>query len=293
MTENRDEAIFCSRCRRPLPILEKQTNPSSSGFLLWLGVFVLLGSIAYLFWFRSPGSNTVTQTDPFLSNASGEMPASGTAATRTEEPVVLRTCVQDNIRIRRLPGTQYETIGGLVTGSCLRILGRNEETSWVFVVGDDGQTGWMDGSLLSDAGDLHKLSVRDHSAAWNTARPTLTGQELAYGAQLYLTNVAATTVPQFPSSRYTVPCFATADRIGDQISCRMERAYCDYLPEVEGSPTVCRDRPYPDQVFTLVVPGEDWSDLDGQCLLVSGYLEVAQGALQIQALQRSQVSACT
>jgi hypothetical protein len=42
----------------------------------------------------------------------------------------------------------------------------------------------------------------------------------------------------------------------------------------------------------LVAFGEDWSDYDGQCLVVSGYLQVDKGLLQIQALQRDQVSLC-
>jgi hypothetical protein len=89
-----------------------------------------------------------------------------------------------------------------------------------------------------------------------------------------------------------VPCFETADRVGDNISCRMERSYCDYLPAVEGSPTVCNDRPAPDQNFSLVVFGKDWSEYDGRCLIVSGYLKIANGALQIEALDRSQISPC-
>jgi hypothetical protein len=89
-----------------------------------------------------------------------------------------------------------------------------------------------------------------------------------------------------------VPCFAAVDRIGEQISCKLEKAYCDYLSDIEVSSTSCSDRPYPDHIFTLLVLGEDWSDYDGQCLIVSGFLEVNRGALQIQALDRSQVSSC-
>jgi hypothetical protein len=212
---------------------------------------------------------------------------------RTREPITPSACVEnETIRIRRGPGTQYETIGGLIPGACLTILGRNDEASWVYVVSDDHQTGWVDASLLGDAGDLSQISVRDYSAIVNSARPTLTGAELAHGAQVYLTNVAATNIPQFPLTRYVLPCFQTADRIGDHISCRMEKAYCDYLPSVEGSPTVCNDRPSPDQTFSLIVFDADWSDFDGQCLIVEGYLQISRGALQVQALQRSQVSPC-
>jgi hypothetical protein len=72
----------------------------------------------------------------------------------------------------------------------------------------------------------------------------------------------------------------------------MERAYCDYLPAAEDSPTVCNDRPRPDHTFALIVFGEDLSHYDGQCIIVSGYLEIAGGVLQIEALRSDQVSPC-
>jgi hypothetical protein len=161
------------------------------------------------------------------------------------------------------------------------------------MVSDDYQTGWVTVSLLPDAGDISRVSVRDDFGMMNPARSTLTSAEIANGAQVYLTQIAATNIAGSPLTRYVIPCFETADRVGDQISCRMERAYCDYLPGVEGSPTVCSDRPAPDHTFALVVFEEDWSDYDGQCLIVSGYLQIGRGALQIQALDRSQVSRCS
>ena len=281
-TENRDEAIFCQRCRRPL----QATRTTSPHLLFWLLLLlVLVGLIFFLFVSRPSPAQTPAPT----SNSSNDVPV----PTRTQEPLTPGACVRDNtIRIRRGPGTQYETIGGLVPGICLKILGRNEETSWVYIVSDDSQTGWVDASLLSEAGDLSRVSLRDHSGMASPARPTLTTEELAHGAQVYLTSVSATNIPHSSLTRYMVPCFVTADRIGDHIACRLERAYCDYLSTVEGSPTVCNDRPAPDQVFALVVFGEDWSDYDGQCLIVSGYLEIARGMLQVQALNRSQVSVC-
>jgi hypothetical protein len=180
----------------------------------------------------------------------------------------------------------------LVSGVCFTILGRNEEASWVYIVSDDDQTGWMAASLLNGTRNLSRVSVRDHSVGTNPARPTLTTAEIAYGAQVYLTQIAATNIPQSSLSRHAAPCFATVDRIGDHISCRLEKAYCDYLPQTDGSYTSCNDRPYPDHTFTLLILGEDWSDYEGQCIIVSGYLEVERGALQIQAFHRSQVSSC-
>ena len=172
------------------------------------------------------------------------------------------------------------------------MLGRNDVASWVYIVSEDHQTGWVEVSLLDDAGGINRVSVRDDSTLANTGRATLTSAEIAYGAQAYLTEVSATNLPQSPVTRYVVPCFHTASRIGEHISCRMERAVCDYLPEVEGSPTFCSDRPHPDNNFALIVFGEDWSEYDGQCIIVSGYLEIDKGVLQIQASRRDQVSVC-
>lgn len=283
-TKNRDEAIFCTRCKRALPVVQSPKKFS----LIWLLIgFVLIGLSTYLFSVGSFLAPTPVGT-PLLKG----MPTAGSAATRRREPLTLLTCVTDTTRIRRGPGTHYETIGGLSSGTCLTILGRNEDASWVFMVSNDHQAGWVAVSLLSDAPDLSRVSVRDDSAMINPARPTLTSAELAYGAELYLTKIAATNLPQWPLSQYVVPCFETANRIGDNVSCRIEKAYCDYFPLVEGSPTFCSDRPPPDHTFTLLVRGEDWSEYDGQCLIVSGYLEIERGALQIQALRRSQVSSC-
>jgi hypothetical protein len=256
--------------------------------LIWLLVgFVLIGLSSYLFSVGSFLAPTHIGT-PILN----EMPTAGPAATRRPEPRTLLACVTDTTRIRRGPGTHYETIGGLGSHTCLTILGRNENASWVFMVSDDHQTGWVAVSLLSDARDLSRISVRDDSTMINPARPTLTSAEIAYGAELYLTKIAATNLPQSPLSQYVVPCFETANRIGDNVSCRMEKAYCDYLPVVEGNTTFCSDRPPPDHTFTLIVRDEDWSEYDGQCIIVSGYLEIERGALQIQALHHSQVSYC-
>jgi hypothetical protein len=289
--ENRDEAIFCKRCKRALQATSTRKVISASQRWNWLlAVFVLIGLAAYIFSSRSFFGLTATQGSTSLSTRDL---TTGPKPTRTQEPVTPSECVEDTtVRVRRGPGTQYETIGGLVSGVCFTILGRNEEATWVYVMSDDHQTGWMAASLLNGTGSLSRVSVRDHAAGPNRARPTLTTAEIAYGAQVYLTQIAATNIPQSSLSQHAVPCFAMVDRIGDYISCRLDKAYCDYLTQIDGSYTSCSDRPYPDHTFTLIVPGEDWSDYEGQCIIVSGYLEVERGALQIQAFDRSQLSSC-
>lgn len=282
-TRNRDEAIFCSHCRRPLrgtPI------PRDTSLIRLLAVLVLIGLGSYIFLYRTllaPASN------PSTAEGTG---TPGPISTQPREAVTLYTCVEEQTRIRRAPSTRSETIGGLMTGTCLTILGRTDDAGWVYMVSDDYQAGWVAASILPDAGDITKVSVRDSSALANSSRPTLTSAEIAHGADAYLTSVAATNLPDAPLSAYMVPCFQSADRIGDYVSCKLERAYCDYLPDLEGSPTYCSDRPAPDHTFTLTVFGMDWSEYDGQCLVISGYLEINRGVLQIRAHKRDQISSC-
>src|SRR5215213_5516241 len=110
-TENRDETIFCTHCRHALsatPTLSRYV------FLSILVAFVLIGLTSLFFSSRS--SLVPTPTSLFNGQA-----AAGSAPTRTPEPVTLSGCVRDLTRIRRGPGTQYETIGGLPSGTCLTI----------------------------------------------------------------------------------------------------------------------------------------------------------------------------
>lgn len=284
--KNRDEAIFCRRCKRAL----RSAPVPKDNFLIWLvaGV-VIVGLGTYLVSSRSflalaaPGSPIADGT-----------PTARSLPTNTPRSVTVSACPREGtINIRRGPGTHYETISGLLSGICLKILGRNQDASWVFMVSDDHKTGWVAASTLDIAGSLNDISIRDDSEMANAARPTLTSAEIAHGAQAYLTQVAATTLPESAFTRYVVPCFETVNRLGEEISCRIERAYCDYLPGLEGSPTFCNDLPAPDHTFALIVLGEDWSDYDGQCIIVSGHLRLDKGVLQIQASNRDQVSSCT
>src|SRR5687767_1616785 len=109
--ENREEAIFCRRCRRALQAPQTPKDNSSRNILIWLLVmFVLIGISSYLFSSRSLLEPTTTQMGTSISK---RMLTAGPVPTRTQEPIIVSGCVIDSTRIRRGPGTRYETIGGL------------------------------------------------------------------------------------------------------------------------------------------------------------------------------------
>jgi hypothetical protein len=150
-------------------------------------------------------------------------------------------------------------------------LGRNTDSSWVYIETADNFTGWVAVWLLTIDGDLSKVSVQNDPDRLD----------------------AATGVPQ---SQSVQPCINIANLLGSNVTCTLETAYCVYLPEIDRSPTFCTDKPYPNHFFQFVVYGEDWSGYNGRCIIVSGLLESyfdgKEGLLQIVGHDRSQVSAC-
>lgn len=87
-------------------------------------------------------------------------------------------------------------------------------------------------------------------------------------------------------------CADLADQVGHTVTCVIRQAHCSYREDIEGAPTFCNDAPFPSHDFTLLVWGQDWSEYDGRCLVVSGFLSRFEGQPQIVAESRSQVSFC-
>ena len=219
-------------------------------------------------------------------------------STPTQKPVSIHACVTNStIRIRRGPGKQYEQIGGMVSGTCMSILGRSQESDWVYVVSEDNKSGWVAASLLTIEGDLQQVSVQSPDEALSMA-PTMAPTAKAVPTQkLPPTStrkplIIPTKTPKPLLDRFVISCSDMANRIGEQVSCKIPRAYCDYRPDVNSSPTFCNDRPYPNQNFAMVVFGADWSDFDGECIIVSGLVSLYRGIPQIQATRRSQITYC-
>ncbi len=81
-------------------------------------------------------------------------------------------------------------------------------------------------------------------------------------------------------------------KAGTLTTCQIQIAQCDFRPDISGEPTFCNDAPFPSHSFTMLVWGEDWSDFDGRCLVVTGEVTRFRGLPQIVATSRSQVANC-
>ncbi len=265
-----------------------ETNKVSMVVFSVIGVLILIAVVSSL----SSGSSSVpTPTPkrvPLLPTHTITPPH---VATPTLGSISLNACVKSgSIRIRRGPGTQYEAFDGLASGNCMSILGRNQDSSWVYMTSEDNKTGWVAARLLTIEGDINKVSVQSGSevSAFVFATPTKTMLPLLPATSTH--RPTSTLKPAVAPSELL--CSQTTNKIGKFVTCKIARAYCDYLPSADGSPTFCNDRPYPNQNFALVVFGEDWSDYDGYCLIVSGTVSLYRGVPQILAVSRSQVSYC-
>jgi len=92
--------------------------------------------------------------------------------------------------------------------------------------------------------------------------------------------------------RVVIPAERAADYVRKVMLVRLDPAYCTYEPEVSGSPTFCNDQPYPNHTFTMVVWDQDWSYLDGKCIVVEGEIEIYEGRPEIIAESLDQVYEC-
>ena len=97
-----------------------------------------------------------------------------------------------------------------------------------------------------------------------------------------------------PTLPPTTPAYDDCARAeaGTFTTCQIQLAQCDFRPDISGEPTFCNDAPFPSHSFTLLVWGEDWSDYDGKCLVVTGEVTRFRGLPQIVATSQSQVANC-
>jgi uncharacterized protein YraI len=262
---------------------EKDNNPVLTLALLAGGGLLLVAVISFFSRPTSVLPPTLTST-PRATIAQPTKTAQP-RSTSTPRLVSVHACVTNStIRIRKGPGTDHEAISGLASGTCMTIQGRSSDSSWVYMVSEDGKTGWVAASLLTIDGNLSRVLVRSDSAAG------LSAAQIS-ALSTYAAEVDNTNTPE-PLSAFDVMPLCSDAAAGERTTCQIPRAYCDYLPAVDGSPTFCNDRPYPDHNFAMVVWGVDWSELDGSCIIVSGSVKLFRGKPQIEVASPSQVSYC-
>ncbi len=90
------------------------------------------------------------------------------------QQVVLKACVTSStIRIREDPGTEFNVIGGLTSGTCFKVLGRNKEASWVYIETNERTRGWVAAWLITIKGDVDRVAVTSNIVSF-TPTPNLT-----------------------------------------------------------------------------------------------------------------------
>jgi uncharacterized protein YgiM (DUF1202 family) len=282
---------IASALKTEVPTTDKSTltNKPQSKFLPIL-LWVTAGGLILLAVFYAPSGLSAT-TATLTRTPNPTRPSTRVVPTLTRAPVTLNACVTNaTIRIRKGPGTEFEVMGGLTSGTCVTVTGRNKDASWLYIVTDDKITGWVAASLMTVEGAVNRLTVQVASdVAQVIIQKTATSKPLRTATSRPL--VLASSTPRSVNQGVQL-CSELGSKIGERVTCKVPRAYCDYLPDVNGNPTFCNDRPYPDQNFQIVVWEEDWSDLGGSCLVVSGYIGIYRGVLQIEVTSRSQVSDC-
>ena len=140
---------------KPVPPAHKDNLASLFGILGTITVLLLL-VFNFLNTFKAPTSTRALVPIPTLTP--------GHTLPATPGPGSLMGCVTDSaIRIRHGPGTDFEVMGGLVAGTCMQILGRNQDASWVYIVTEENEAGWVAAWLLTIDGDITSVSLRSAS----------------------------------------------------------------------------------------------------------------------------------
>lgn len=94
-----------------------------------------------------------------LLAACAASPTSAPAAT--PKPISIRACVADYTEsVRRGPGKEFEVVGRLASGTCMQILGRNQDARWVYIQTEDNSTGWISATFLTTEGNVSHVPVR-------------------------------------------------------------------------------------------------------------------------------------
>jgi Bacterial SH3 domain len=253
---------------------------------------MLLVYVIFLLFLNSCVSSTAVPSATISPSSTAIIPTDTPTYTPIP-PTPMTGCAKTTVRVRSEPNTSSEILGRLTTGTCVSVVQINTENTWVWISSPE-ISGWVSTDFLSVSGDKSFLPVADNNS--NNTRPALTPTaDTPSSLALLPTSTIASrnTNTPFPiATQSSLLCGNTGSHIGEFVSCKIPRAYCSYQPGVSGSPTFCNDAPYPNNNFTLVVWGSDYSNYNGKCIIVSGLVTRYNGKPQIAAQNQPQVSYC-
>ncbi len=255
-----------------------QTNLRGVAFVMCLTFFFIASGCVSS---SSPSSNvSVSEPTKTKTPIPSRTPSISNHPARMQE-VDYRCSNTTGINIRSGPGLNYDVVGWLLEGECVVVIETSLDGGWAKT--DQGWLGTY--YLVSSNGPISTQQIpTTQSTPTKTPIPTRT--------------VSPTRIPTSIPTTKPIPteaimqCWQAYKYVGSWQTCKIIRAYCVFRPDVNEDPTFCNDAPYPNHDFTLVVWGQNWSDYDGKCLIVSGYISMFEGKPQIVAESRSQVSSC-
>ncbi len=121
-------------------------NPKWRQSIDWIiGVVMVIIIFAGIFAISStmspPTADAMMPTStikPVLSLPKATIRPTSTYAPATPTPM-FGMCAKVSLRIRSGPGTEYSMIDGLAVGECFKVVGRNQESTWVYL----GNGAWV------------------------------------------------------------------------------------------------------------------------------------------------------
>ena len=176
------------------------------------------------------GTPTQAPTLPPPPTSTIVIPTDTQVIEPTPEAVILTGCVNiGSLRVRSSPGTQSDILGGLIDGTCVAIVGRDEGAGWVLVSSDE-LSGWVSSEYMNIDGDVTALTIITDSTAVADipiAKPKPTTAVRKTNTPRPPTPIAKKT--STPRPEYIL-CKDTRNSIGSYITCKIPRAYCSICP---------------------------------------------------------------
>jgi hypothetical protein len=139
----------------------------SSGSKFWkfypiaLGVILIfLVVVVALFTMPTPREPTTTPIPVTPSHTpTSTIPPPTSTIVISPTPLVLSGCAgKFSVRVRNIPSTNTEILGGILPGKCVSVMGRTGDSKWVWIK-YGGLTGWVAVEYLSIDGEVEQLPI--------------------------------------------------------------------------------------------------------------------------------------